>query len=166
MGDPKMKRTWFFLLCMTLLSGAAVADKLPKNAVPLTPDELKAIYADKTAVWSKENQAYFAADGSVIGVGGRWYFSGKLVFKGNNEVCSAVQSTDSKTKKSDGKTYTDCWKWVKFKDKKGKEQLWNIYSKSFDNKKLDLVNSWGAYEQKVLKSGNLVAARYKKLGGN
>jgi hypothetical protein len=151
----------FFLAATTV----AYAEPKPKDATPLTPEEIKLLYANKTAVWSKVNKAYFAKDGSVIGVAGDVYFSGKLAFKGDNEVCMAVQATESKKKTSDGKTYTDCWKWAKVTDKKGKVQFWTIYTKSYDNKKQDLVNGWNTSEIKTLKSGNLVAAQYKKLKG-
>jgi Protein of unknown function (DUF995) len=160
-----MKTFFASVLIVLAATTAATAKPIPKNAVPLTPDELKAVYADKTAVWSKENLAYFAADGSVIGVAGDTYFSGKLEFKGDNELCMAVQGTDSKKKTSDGKTYSDCWKWVKTKGKSGKDKLWTLYSKSYDDKKQDLINGWNDGELKKLKAGNLVAARYKKLKG-
>ena len=160
-----MKSSPIVISLLLATANFANANSMPKNSVPLTPDELKVVYADKTAVWSKAAQAYFAADGSVIGVSGDTYFSGKLEFKGDNELCMAVQGTDTKKKTSDGKTYTDCWKWVKAKDKSGKEKLWTIYTKSYDNKKQDLVNGWYDGEVKKLKTGNLVAARYKKLKG-
>lgn len=160
-----MKTSLLVFLILLAQATNAIAESKPKGAIPLVPDEIKAIYTDKTAVWSKANKAYFAEDGSVIGVAGDTYFSGKLVFKAGNEVCMAVQGTDSKKKTSDGKTYTDCWKWVKVIGKKGKTQLWTIYTKSYDNKKLDLVNAWNTSEIKTLKSGNLVAAKYKKLKG-
>lgn len=160
-----MKLIFKALLVLLATAPIAFANPIPKGAVPLSPEELKAVYSDKTAVWSKANQAYFAADGSVIGVSGDTYFSGKLEFKGDNELCMAVQGTDSKKKTSDGKTYTDCWKWVKAKSKSGKEQLWTLYTKSYDDKKQDLVKGWGVSEVKKLKPGNLVATRYKTLKG-
>ena len=158
-----MRLAGLLLTLLVVSTSQASASPMPKNAVPLTPDELKVVYADKTAVWSKANQAYFAPDGTVIGVAGNFYFSGKLDFKGDNEMCMAVQGTDSKKHTSDGKISTDCWKWVKAKDKTGKDKLWTLYTKSYDNKKQDLVKGWYDGEEKKLKPGNLVTARYEAL---
>jgi hypothetical protein len=160
-----MKTLISAFLVLSTMTSVAYADKKPKSAVDLNVDELKVLYADKTAVWSKANKAYFAPDGNVTGVAGKTYFSGKLVFKGDNEVCMEVQGTDSVKKTSDGKTYSDCWKWAKTNDKKGKVKIWTIYTKSYDDKKLDLVNGWNTSEVKTLKAGNLVEAQYKKLKG-
>ena len=153
------------LLTFLLLSGAAgisraQAGPMPAGAVPLTQDEVKAVYADHTAMW-KTSSAYFAADGTTKGwAGGNWVFWGKQTINGN-ELCMINQGIDSKTKKSDGKTSTDCWKWVKAKDGK----LWTLYAKAWDDQKLDLVNGWGTDEVKHLKAGDLVEAKYKARGG-
>jgi hypothetical protein len=137
----------------------ALADKLPKGAVPLTPNEIKAVYSDHSADWSAKNKALFAADGSVKGIAGDSFFSGKYGMKGN-QICMEVQATNSKTKVSDGKTYSDCWEW----NKVGKA-YWTFHSKSYDNKPMDRMKGWYKSEIKKLKKGDLVSAKYPAMGG-
>lgn len=145
---------------LALSATLALADKMPKGATPLTTNEIKTIYADHTAQWGPTTAAYFGADGTVRGYfENRWVFWGKTTQAGN-EQCAHNQGMDSKTKKSNGKITTDFWKWVK--DPNGK--LWTLYTKAYDNHKLDLVNGW-YNEMKKLKPGNLVAAKYTAMGG-
>jgi hypothetical protein len=146
-------------LTSAFIATFAVADKLPKGAVPLTPKEIKAVYSDHSADWSAKNKALFAADGSVKGISGDSFFFGKYTIKGN-QICMQVQATNSKTKVSDGKIYSDCWEW----NKVGKT-YWTLYSKSYDNKPVDRVKGWSKSEIKKLKKGDLVSAKYGAMGG-
>ena len=155
-----VKTTTTLLIAAIALAANANANPMPKGAVPMTPEAILALYADHTVIWNPGTEAYFASDGSVRGFAkNRWLFWGKVSQTGN-EICMNNQGMDSKTKKSDGKTTSDCWKWVTAADGKP----WTLYSKAFDNRKLDLVKGW--YEEtKNLKPGNLAAVKYSAMGG-
>jgi hypothetical protein len=141
------------------LASPAIADKLPKKAVPLTAAEVTARYADHTAVWQRDNAAFFAADGSVKGYYKQYRLDGKWTVAAN-KACMVNQTTDSKTQTSDGKTYTDCWEFFAHKGK-----VYSIYSNDRDAKNPDRSDGWYSSEFDKLKSGNKAEALYKKMGG-
>jgi hypothetical protein len=149
--EEKMRKILVILLVAIACSSAttAVADKLPKSAKPLTADEIKSIYSNHTAVWKPTNKAYFAQDGKVWGIYDGGTFEGSWNVTGN-EGCMMNKSTDAKTKKSDGKTYTDCWTW--YRDNKNK--YWSLWSKHFDGSPVTKNDYWDG-EIKKLKIGDL-----------
>lgn len=131
---------------------AAFAGPLPKDAKPMTSDEVTALYSGKTAMW-KSSMAYFAPNHNTRGV-----FEKKIPYSGtwavkDNEVCMV------NTVKGDTKKNTDCWKYWK----SGKKVL-TLWSVHYDGSKPDEKN--GYYnEVAALKPGDLVAATYVKVGG-
>jgi Protein of unknown function (DUF995) len=139
---------------LPLCATSALAAKLPKGAVPLTEAEVSALYSNHTAVWAPNAMAYFAEDGTVKGIFPDTAKPGNWTAK-NNEFCMNIQGVDAKAKKLDGKTYSDCWQW--FKDSKGK--FWALYSKKWDNSKVDPTN-FNKDEYGHLKAGDLVSAKY------
>ena len=144
---------------MFAYSSSSVADKLPKSAKPLTTDEVKAIYSGKSVVWSKTNAFYFSPDGVTKGYNGSYYIDGKWEVK-DNIMCMMNQGVDSKTKETDGKTYTDCNTW--FKDAKGR--LWDIWSTRYDGSKPP-KNDYNRDTDKKFKNGDTIDAKYGKLKG-
>lgn len=151
-----MRLTMAIVFSIVVFTGCSTAAELPKSAKPLSAEEVKEVYSSKTAVWSKDNAAFFASDGSVKGVYGGGYFSGTWDVS-DNEVCMRVQGTDAKTKKSDGKTYVDCWKW--FRD--GKKRAWAIWSVHHDGS-TPSKRDYSTEEIEKLKSGDLVTEKYEK----
>jgi Protein of unknown function (DUF995) len=146
-------------IVLTTCTSMALADKLPKGAIPLTAEELTAIYADHSGDWKPSNKAYFGADGSVKGFFDAYYFSGKWQVTGN-KICMGNQPTNSKTKQLDAKIYTDCWEWTKL----GKD-YWVFYSNDYEKKKFNRADGWSKNEFKQLKKGDLATAKYMALGG-
>jgi hypothetical protein len=73
-------------LTSAFIATFAVADKLPKGAVPLTPKEIKAVYSDHSADWSAKNKALFAADGSVKGISGESFFLWQIHYEGQSNL--------------------------------------------------------------------------------
>jgi len=95
-------------------SFSAIADTLPKTAVPFSSEELVQLYKGKT-VFMKGSDDYFAPDGSVTGkygspkikpLPGKWSVNG-------NEIC--VDYGSSK----------DCWKY--WKDAKKAFSQWSVH---------------------------------------
>ena len=146
--------------CLTTFSGFLAAAELPKSAKPAAVDEIKTLYSGKTTLWSKDNSAFFAVDGTVKGVYKGGYFDGKWDVT-ENEVCMKVQGTDSKTKSSNEKTTTDCWKW--YRDAKGR--LWTFWSVRYDGSKPSKKDYY-TEEVKKLNDGDLVSKRYDKAKGS
>ena len=88
-------------------SPTAEAGKLPKNAKPMTAEEVTALYSGNSAVW-KSSRAYFSPEKKVKGVFGSG--SKRVIFSGewsvtDNEACMR------NSPKGEAKIYTDCWKW-------------------------------------------------------
>lgn len=71
-----------------LVPTMSLADALPKNAVPLTTAEARALYSGKSTNWSK-SRAYFAPDNTALmyGKDKTWYGEGKWTVDGN-KVCN------------------------------------------------------------------------------
>jgi hypothetical protein len=154
-----IKRALVMPVVVLVVSGMAFADVLPKAAVPLTPEQIKTLYADHSTVWGPKRQAFFSVDGTVKG------FSDDNVFSGiwrvaNDQICMDAKGTNSKTKKSDGKIYTDCWQWAIAGGK-----YWAFYSNSYAKTKFDKVGGWNRSEIKTLKKADLVSAKYAAMGG-
>jgi hypothetical protein len=147
------------LYCFVMFWSPAYADKLPKNATPLSPADVSALYSDHTAVWSSSAMAYFAADGTMKEFVAGQSKPGSWTVK-DNEFCMEIKGVEAKTKKLDGKTYTECWQW--YKD--SKNQLYSLYSKHWDNSKVDMTD-FSKKEIKHLKPGDLVGAKYKPVQG-
>ena len=65
--------SFFFAGAIVMSVQSAWAGKLPKDAVELTADEVKAIYSDTTGVYDVSDE-YYAPDGTTKGVFGtaRW----------------------------------------------------------------------------------------------
>jgi Protein of unknown function (DUF995) len=155
--EKKVTNRFASTICILLfpvaLSAPALADKLPKTAVPLTSAEVTALYSGHTVVWQPSIMVYFAADGSAkqliqgISKPGTWSVK-------DNEFCMAIQGVDAKTKKLDGKTYTDCWQWLK-----DKKKYYTLYSKHWDDAKVDMTN-YNTKDIKTLKAGDLIGAKF------
>ena len=115
-------------LCAALLASAlfavgrvSVADTLPKNAIPLSSAEVRAIYAGKSVIWRHKSGAYFASNGKVISVYTNWhndinpsqkwtgYTTGTWSASGN-QMCWRYGGYDL----TENKAWSgglECWKW-------------------------------------------------------
>jgi hypothetical protein len=143
------------LATLVLAASPALADKLPKDATPLSSDEITKLYAGKTAVWSKSN-AYFSPDGTIKLVFGKPRIEAALKGKWNvsgNEICMVNTSAS-------GKVYTDCWKWWR----SGKD-LYTLLSRSYTGERPDEINGYYKSEIAGLKKGDLVSKAYAAAGG-
>jgi hypothetical protein len=145
-----------FASISAVFADAAIAQKLPKNATPLTNEEVIALYSGNTAVW-KGSRAYFAPDNKVKGIFGekakRVTYSGEWS-AADNEVCMKNRP------KGDPALYTDCWKWWR----SGKKLL-TLWSVHYDGSKADEKNGYYDKEAKALKKGDLLTKEYEELGG-
>lgn len=147
-------RSFIILVAIALSVGPSAAEKLPPDAKPMSSQELKAIFAGNSQIWQK-SRVYFAPDMTTKGLYGApvtHSFSGKWNVKGNT-ICMNNKSIDVKSKKSDGKTYTDCWKFFK----SGKRVL-SLYSNNFGHKTTE--NDYWDSELKTLKKGDQISKRY------
>ena len=142
------------LFCSASFGSSALAQKLPKGATALNPAELTNLYSDHTAVWSANAMAYFAADGTMKEFVNDTSKPGIWSVKGN-EFCMEIKGVDVKTKKFDGKTYTECWQW--YKD--NKNAYYDLYSKHWDNAKVDKSN-FSTNDIKTLKLGDLIGTKF------
>ena len=147
-----VRKTIATLSMFGILAGGALADKLPKDAVELSADEVKAIYSGKSTDWSKSS-AYFAPDGQYFGVAkdgsvaaeGTWAVNG-------NKVCADIKRHDLKGN-SGIKSMESCWTWFK----QGKK-YWTFWSGEKDQ-----VNGYYDGEIKKLSKGDKVSKKFKKL---
>jgi hypothetical protein len=143
------------LMLLAMMQHAVEAKKLPKNAKPMTTEEVTAIYSGNSVVWDN-SKAYFSPEKKVKGVFGkgkdRVLYSGEWSVT-DNEACM------KNSPKGETKTYTDCWKW--WHVGKGSLTLWSVH---YDDSKPDLKN--GYYdESKNIKKGDKVTKEYEELGG-
>jgi len=141
---------------LVAFSAPAGAGKLPKDAKPMTAEEVTAIYSGNSALW-KLSKVYFSPEKKVMGVFGKG--SKRAIFSGewsvtDNEICM------NNTAKGDPKTYTDCWKW--WHAGKKTIALWSVH---YDNSKVDTKNGYSDEELKYIKSGDKVSKEYEELGG-
>jgi hypothetical protein len=158
-GRVLMVNTWSRVMLSALLvvawSDIADAKKLPKNAAPMTADEVKALYAGNSAVW-ENSKAFFSPDGKTKGVFGKG--KKRVAYAGewsvaDNEVCM------KNSPKGEAKVYTDCWKWWRVGDKT--ITLWSVH---FDGSKVD--EKTGYYdEMRSIKRGDKVSAEFAEIGG-
>jgi len=140
-----------------IVCGASVAwaDRLPKNASPMSADEITKLYAGQTQV-SKVSDIFFDPSGTTKGIFGKpkatGTFSGKWTVMGN-EFCM------TNSPKGESKTYKDCNKFWKVGEK-----IWNLWSTHYDGTKADDVKG---YDPGIppLKPGDLVSKRYAAMGG-
>ncbi|MEP9374974.1 DUF995 domain-containing protein [Mesorhizobium sp. KR1-2] len=148
---------WLKLSAFVLAFAPSVAlsDPLPKGAVPLTADEVHAMYSGKSSNWS-ESRAYFAPDGTylIFGKDKKWYGEGKWAVDGN-KICANLtwKAAGGKTGKAD-----DCWTWYH----NGSKYM-TLWSGDKDKK-----NAYAAGESKKLTAGDKVSAPFndikKKIG--
>lgn len=149
-----MKSMFLVPAFMLGLAGSAVADPLPKTAVPWTPGQVKAFFTDRTAMFSK-NQIYFRADMVAQGINpkqklayaGTWSVSG-------NEICLHFKDDKGVEKPLNCNKY---WQ-------DGKK-VWSLWSQHNDGSQPDTANGYRTDEILKYKKGNLIAAQYKKFGG-
>ncbi|MFD1982649.1 hypothetical protein ACFSOZ_08165 [Mesorhizobium newzealandense] len=148
-----------FLLGAVLTSfacGSAWADKLPKDAVELTADEVKAIYSGKTGFYIVSN-IYYAPDGTTKGIFGKpkitTTFRGTWSVSGN-EICAKNKA------KGDPKIYTDCNKF--WRSGKKVYDLWTVH---YDGSKPDLKGGYATDTLKLFKNGDSVSKKYAASGG-
>ncbi|WP_162918264.1 DUF995 domain-containing protein [Taklimakanibacter deserti] len=143
------------LAILVALPQAAEAKKLPKNAKPMTAEEVIAIYSGNSAVWDG-SKAYFSPEKRVKGVFGKG--TKRVTYAGewsvtDNEACMKNSA------KGDPKIYTDCWKWWHVGTKT--ITLWSVH---YDETKPDDRN--GYYdEMRSIKKGDKVSKEYEELGG-
>lgn len=135
----------------SFVAGVASADRLPKDAVKLSPAEVKAIYAGKSSDWSK-SKAYFGPDGTytIVGKNSQWIGKGKWTVNGNKACATAMPQV------FDGgrvKEFTDCWTWYKH----GKRHL-VLWSGEKDKK-----NGYYDGELKKLSKGDKVTKTYQQI---
>jgi hypothetical protein len=146
------------VLVLAVSAHAALAGKLPKNAVELTAEEVKALYSDHS-IKRKDSSAYFAPDGTMKAVYGKkladGFYSGTWKVEGN-EFCFFDSGYDLKSKK-DFKDETNCYKWWKAGDK-----YWNLYSVRWDGKKPG-KNDYNTTEKVFIVPGDIVGDQFDKL---
>ena len=135
---------------------AAVADKLPKGATPLSADEVRSIYSGKTGVYSVSD-IYYDPNGVTKGVFGKP--KAKVAFKGTwavkgNEMCMYNKS------KGETKTSTDCNAYWRAGNK-----VYSLWSVHYDGSKPNKVNDYSPNEIKNYKTGDLVSKKYIAMGG-
>ena len=142
------------ILCWSVaFDSLALADKLPKKATALSASEVTALYSNQTAVWGP-SMNYFAVDGTVKQLTNGNSKPGTWTVK-ENEICMDINGVDPTTKKLNGKTFTDCWQW----HKDSKNQYFTLYSKHWDNSKVD-PTKFGKNENKFFKPGDLIGAKF------
>ncbi len=135
---------------------SSLADTNSKSGVPMTTSEVRALYSGNSALWPS-SKAYFKPTGIVIGLygnpiietySGTWNVSG-------NRMCMSVKTFNIASKKSDGKTFTDCWAYYTSGSK--------AYSKRTSN--------WRPVKEPIehktwLQRGDRVTALYKRYAGS
>ncbi|MGE0238719.1 MAG: DUF995 domain-containing protein [Parvibaculaceae bacterium] len=140
----------------TVAAEAKNAGKLPKNAVPMTTEEIKQILSGNSIDY-KVAKYYFAPDGSLLGIDGKktWFADGTWTVTGNTWCLDSKWHGPDKA--SD--TYAQCEE----KYKAGKK----IYSKNVkgEDKYLGDIST---DQEKKIKKGDIVSASVtalkKKLG--
>ncbi|TPI18373.1 DUF995 domain-containing protein [Mesorhizobium sp. B4-1-1] len=140
----------------SLTGGPVLAGKLPKDAVPLSADEVKAIYSGKTGLYGTSTE-YYAPDGTTKGFVGKSKIT--ATFKGTwsvngNEVCAKNKP------KGESKIYTDCNKYWR----SGKK-VFDLWATHYDGSTPDMKNGYATDTAKKLRSGDLVSAKYAAAGG-
>ncbi|WP_158815977.1 DUF995 domain-containing protein [Methylocapsa sp. S129] len=134
-----------------MLSLSALADSLPKTAAPMNSESVKKIYSGNTLI-SKYYDIYFAADGSIKGIFGKP--STKALIQGSwsvsgNEIC--MYTFRSKEPNS----FRDCYQY--WQDGRRIIALWSVHS---DGSTVDQNGGYSVGEDRNLKSGDLISARY------
>jgi hypothetical protein len=142
---------------MTFTAGVAFAKnkgKLPKGAVPLSAEEVKAIYVGKTIDW-KPAKAYWSADGTTIGYypvkGDEAFAEGTWSVNGNELCYENTWHGKDKTKPFNEKR---CSKYYKVK-----KVIWTENTKDDDKWQGDI---WTGVEKK-LKKGDSVSKKALEL---
>ncbi|MDX8464602.1 hypothetical protein RFM26_02740 [Mesorhizobium sp. VK23B] len=74
---------------------AAMADKLPKGAIPLSADEVRAIYSGKTGVYSVSD-IYYDPNGTTKGVFGKPKATNTFKARGPSKATSDACTTSRK----------------------------------------------------------------------
>lgn len=152
-----MKRLIVVLVAFTaLVSTAAEAKnqgKVPKDAVPMAPEEITKILSGNTFVPAKSTGGYyFAPDGKLIGLGsGGWFAEGSWAVTGNTWCLDSVWHGPDKSK---SENYAQCSE----KYKVGKV----IYTKNTKGEDKWLGDVWSG-EEKKFKKGDIVSAEVEKL---
>lgn len=135
---------------------AAMADKLPKGATPLSAAEVHAIYSGKTGIYNTSD-VYYDPNGTTKGVSGKP--KATSTFKGTWAVNGNEQCMYNKAK-GDPKTYTDCNAFWRAGNK-----VYSLWSVHYDGSKPNKVNDYSPNEMKKYKKGDLVSKRYAVMGG-
>ncbi|MDR5012211.1 MULTISPECIES: DUF995 domain-containing protein [Agrobacterium] len=137
------------ILCSSF--GASFADKLPKDAVKLTPQEVTDLYSGFSSNWSRSN-AYFSPDGAyfLVGKNGNFVGEGKWSVS-DNQVCADF--TVKGVKDGGSKKARDCWAWYKQGDKH-----WTFW-----NGEKDKRNGFYTGEKNKLSKGDKVTDKFRKL---
>jgi hypothetical protein len=135
---------------------SASADPLPKSATPMTSEAIRLMYSGNTAVWA-DSDIYFAPDGSIKGILGKP--AAKNIIEGTwaiegNTFC--LYTFRSKAQVSS----CDCYLW--WRDGKRAISLWSPRS---DGAPVDAANGYRLGEERNLKVGDLVSARYSAAPG-
>jgi hypothetical protein len=141
---------------LTMHVSTALADNLPKNAKPMSADEVRSVYSGKSAVWDASTRAFFAPNGTVIG----YNLKEKVTFTGSWAVSSnrnCMNVSWKKIKSGDTGKSTDCWQW--YKDGK---KIWTLWSTHYDGSKPKKGDYYQG-EAKILKAGDKVSGEYTKL---
>lgn len=149
-----VRRGFVAFSVFALFASGALADKLPKEAIELTADEVKAIYTGVSSDWKRSN-AYFAPDGKYLSVAksGNWHGEGKWDVKGN-KVCADLVVRVPKENRSE--SVLNCWTWFK----EGKT-YWTLYSGEKDQK-----TSYYDTEIERLSKGDKVSKKFQKLAAS
>ena len=144
------------VIAFALTTAVASAGKLPKGAVEMTRHEVKKIFSDTTAFYSKSDQ-YYAPDGTTKGVFGKprivTTFKGTWSVKGN-EFCA------KNGPKGESTIYIDCFKFWKSGD-----QVYGLWTVHYDGTTVDEKNGYYTDELKHHLRGDQVSKKYAAAGG-
>jgi len=134
-----------------LMCAVALADSLPKTAIPMSAESVKKMYSGNSAIL-KDSDIYFLADGSVQGVFGKpkvkdlivgsWSVSG-------NEIC--IYTFQAKQPSP----FRDCYQY--WMNGKRIVMIWSIHA---DGSSTDSNSGYRSGED-MLKPGDLVSDKYQ-----
>ena len=149
-----MKKHILVVLWLVIaISGAEAKNKgtVPKEATPMTPEEITAILAGNSIDY-KVGKYYFAPDHTLVGLGtGGWFADGTWSVNGNTWCLDSVWHGPDKTKTE---TYVQCHE----KYKLGKK----IYTKNTKGED-KWLGDVGTDQEKKIKKGDIVSVQVDKL---
>jgi hypothetical protein len=154
-----MRRSSSWLLAglagTVLLSGPAMAAKLPSTATPMTPEDVTKVFSGKTLL-APNSDTFVMPQGTTKGVVGKPKITGPFTGTwsvSGNEFCMENVSPGETT------SMKDCIKL--WRDGRKVYTLWTARS---DGKGIDYVDGYDPFLPKT-RAGDIVSQRYQKAGG-